>query len=63
MQIKITAGELMNRGIWIRFCELTGTNDWALAEGLADSDTEFNLTEEHAYELGILSDTYFEWGY
>lgn len=38
--MKITIRELMNLGLWDRYCQDTGTNEWALNEGLIDKDTE-----------------------
>jgi hypothetical protein len=53
MKYVLTAGELLDRGVWIRFCELRGINEWAMNEGLMSSDEEFTFTEEEAVKLGI----------
>ena len=52
--MRITGGELLNNGWWLKYCELTGTNEWCMNEGLASSDTEFELTIEQAAEIGIV---------
>ena len=38
--MKITVRELFKLGLWERFCDETGTNVWAVNEGLIDRDTE-----------------------
>lgn len=53
-EMRITGGELLNNGWWLKYCELTGTNEWCMNEGLASSDTEFELTIEQAAEIGIV---------
>lgn len=37
-----------------KFCDVTGTNEWALNEGLADDDTKFIVTESQGEKLGLL---------
>lgn len=54
MKITITARELMDRGVWMEFCRLTGTNEWCVNEGQADGDTEFSLTDNQAIKLGLI---------
>lgn len=34
--MEITARELMDLGLWDRFCEETGTNVWCVNEGQLD---------------------------
>lgn len=53
MKIIITFGELLDRGLWLKYCELTGTNEWALSGGLADREDTTELTEDQAKELGL----------
>lgn len=38
--MKITVRELMDLGLWERYCKDTGTNEWALNEGLIDENKE-----------------------
>ena len=38
MKIKITFGELLDRGKWMQYCDMTGLSEWAMRDGLADSD-------------------------
>lgn len=38
--MKATVSELIELGLWERYCEDTGTNEWAINEGLIDSETE-----------------------
>lgn len=54
MIIGITVGELVDKGVWLNYCELTGTNEWSINEGLIDSDEVLNLSEQHAIQLGLI---------
>lgn len=52
----------MDKHIWMKYCELTGANDWAIAEG-GDDMEEREITLEHAIKLGLVP-TYYndrEW--
>lgn len=53
MKIEITAGELIDRGIWTEFCDLNGINIWAVNEGLIERGEEFIISEEQAKKLGL----------
>ena len=50
--MKITAGELIDNGDWVEFCDLNGINPWAVNEGLMESDEEFEIDES----LNIIDD-------
>jgi len=52
--IKIAPSELNGRGLWERYCEMSGTNVWAMKEGLLDPDEELYLTEEESIKLGLI---------
>lgn len=54
MKVVTTPEELMDRGAWIRACKLLGLNEWAVNEGMMDSDHEITLTDAQARELGLL---------
>lgn len=54
MKYTLTASEILDRGIWDEFCQLRGINEWAINEGLMDSDEEFTFTEEEAQKLGLV---------
>jgi hypothetical protein len=54
MQIVITAGEAIDKGIWDDLCEMKRLNIWAVNEGLMDSDEPITLSEEEAKKLGLL---------
>jgi len=54
MKIVVTAQELLDKGLWGDACELLGLNEWAVNEGLMDSDEELTLTEEQAKTLGLI---------
>ena len=56
MEITLTVDELMDKDLWIEACELLGINEWAVNEGLMDSDEELTFTEEQAHKLGILQE-------
>jgi len=53
MTINITLGELIDKHLFTKFCEIRGWNDWIIADGLADSDNEVTLNEKEIKELGI----------
>jgi hypothetical protein len=54
MKILITASEAIESGVWEKICRQKGWNEWAVNEGLMDSDEEISLTEEEAKELGLI---------
>lgn len=58
MKVLITAEELINIGLWDRFCDKRGINVWAINEGLMDEDEKFVLSWDEAEELGIIKDCY-----
>jgi len=53
-KIILTASALLDKGVWIKFCEMRGINDWAISEGQMDSSEEFRLTLDEANKLGLL---------
>lgn len=54
MKITTTPRELLDKGLWDRYCQLTGTNEWALNEGLMDSSQEVTVGETVAKTLGLI---------
>jgi hypothetical protein len=44
--ITMTAGEILDAGLWEKFCELTGTSLWAMNEGQIEGDHQFELPPE-----------------
>jgi len=56
MKIMITTRELIDKELWDKFCEVTGTNEYSLSEGLVVDTDEFILTEEEAKKIGLLED-------
>ena len=55
MKYILSASELMDRGLWLEFCELRGINEWAVNEGMMDSDEEFVFSEDEAATLGLIA--------
>jgi hypothetical protein len=53
MKVIMTAREIMDKGLWMEFCELRGINEWAVNEGLMDSDEEFVLNEREIKKLHL----------
>jgi hypothetical protein len=45
-EIVMTARELMDCGLWADYCRVTGTNEWAVNEGLMPSDEPLHITGE-----------------
>lgn len=54
MILKVTMQELMDKD-WEKACSLLGINEWCLKDGLVDSTTEVELTEEQARELNFIN--------
>ena len=54
MKVTMTAGELIDKGLWDKACEMLGLNVWAVNEGLMTSDTGIDFTEEQARGIGLL---------
>ena len=57
MKITVTIKEAMNGNLlggFEKFCEITGLNPWAVNEGLATGDEEYEITTEQAKECGLL---------
>lgn len=52
--VQITARELIEKGLWVEACELIGVNEYAVNEGMMESDEKLTLTEEQARQLGLL---------
>lgn len=50
MKIMITANDLMDLGLWTKYCEVEGINHYAVNEGLIDSD---ELLEVDTEKMGI----------
>jgi hypothetical protein len=53
ISMRLTAKELMDRGVWQEYCDLTGTNEWAISEGLMDSSETLTVDHALAYALGM----------
>lgn len=38
-KIIVTAQDALNRGDWLKFCEITGLSEWSVNEGMDASET------------------------
>ena len=54
MKVKVTAQELLNKGVWQNYCDAHGINEWAINEGLMDSEEEVTLSEQEAKKYGFI---------
>lgn len=54
MQIIFTVQELFEHDLWDRYCEITGTNPWAVKEGLMSDYEAVILDKEEMDKLGIV---------
>lgn len=54
MKVILTVTEIMDRGLWIEFCEMKGINEWSVNEGRLDGEEEFVFSKEEAQKLGLL---------
>jgi len=53
MKIVMSAAEIMDQGVWKRFCEGRGIDLYAVNEGVMDSDHEFSLSPAEFEKLGL----------
>lgn len=60
MQVKVTAAEINNAGMWTEFCEMSGVDYYAMNMGKVQSDTEFILTGSQAARLGFAPKSFVE---
>src|ERR1700678_4370495 len=42
---------MLDRGLWDKFCRITGVNEWCINEGLASSASEYELDENETRQL------------
>lgn len=42
--MKVRVRELLESGLWSRYCEASGTNEWAVNEGLLDASAILALS-------------------
>lgn len=54
MKIIVTAGELITKGAWEKFCAKYCMDNYAIADGRMTESIAFELTEESARDLGLL---------
>jgi hypothetical protein len=54
MRLLLTVRELMDTGRWQQYCEVTGCNSYAVAEGLANDSDDIVLTEDEARDIGLV---------
>lgn len=52
--IKISIGELIDKGIWLDACNLLGLDEWCVNEGKASLDNTITITSEQAKELRLI---------
>jgi hypothetical protein len=52
--IKISIGELIDKGIWSDACNLLGLDEWCVNEGRASLDDTITITSEQAKELRLI---------
>lgn len=54
MRVIVTAGELIDRGVWTKACEVLGIHEWAVNEGQIDRDDEMTISSTAAFQLGLI---------
>lgn len=52
LQITLTPNELIDYGLWDKYCELTGVDIWAVNEGRMDSQDKLILSASRLKEMG-----------
>ncbi|GAA0849268.1 hypothetical protein ABER99_21615 [Paenibacillus glucanolyticus] len=53
MKVVFTISELIELGIWNKYCMCMGYDHYAVKDGRMKLDDEFILTEEELNELGV----------
>ena len=56
MWVQITIKEIVDRGLWEKFCRVTGMSFYARNEGMAYPDDVVELDEKQALEIGLLTE-------
>ncbi len=54
MKIQMTIREIMDRGLWDKFCDLRGWDYYICKDGKASSDEEITFTKEELESLDIV---------
>jgi hypothetical protein len=52
-QVYVKAGELIEHGVWLDYCNYAGINEWAVNEGRMDSDELLLVPVDKLREWGI----------
>lgn len=59
MKVVTTPREMMDKGVWDAYCNLTGTSVYAVNEGMP-SDEKVELTVAQACEIRLIQRTWLE---
>ena len=51
--MSVTAKFLLDHGLWMKYCDLSGLNSWCINEGQMDSDERLDLTQTMVDSLGL----------
>jgi hypothetical protein len=51
--IPVTLATIKRKCGWVKFCEVTGSNEWMLNEHLVDDDEIFHVKVSHAEKLNL----------
>lgn len=54
MDVMVQAHYLIDLGMWEKYCRMTGTNLYAISEGLMDLNHVITITEKQAKKLGVI---------
>lgn len=54
MEIHITAEEIINKWIWLKFCEFKNINEYSIKEWKMSLDEKFVLSNDDAKLLWII---------
>lgn len=53
-KVLTTFGELLDKGVWDKYCDAYGLNVWCINEGQADRNEKCEITIDCAKEWGIV---------
>lgn len=54
IKVQVTFGRLLDKGLWDKYCEVTGLNPYCINEGRASIEEIATLTEDEAIKIGLI---------
>ena len=54
-RVAVSVELLFDRGLWLKYCRVTGMNEWARNEGRISDGEMLSMTAAQAKEIGLLA--------